>query len=100
MQTESTLLVSEYDVVVVEDVDLRGMGGALTLGKNLHDNGFGLFRQMLSYKLRRKGSCLAKTDRWYQSSKTCCQCGNVLEVLDLKTRTYQCPHCGMTMDRD
>ena len=53
MQTESTLLVSEYDVVVVEDIDLRGMGGALTLGKNLLDNGFGLFRQMLSYKLRR-----------------------------------------------
>ena len=100
LQKESTLLVSEYDAIVVEDIDLRGMGGALTLGKNLHDNGFGMFRQMLSYKLRRKGSCLVKIDRWYPSSKTCCRCGNVLETLDLKTRTYQCPHCGMTMDRD
>lgn len=100
LQKESTLLVSEYDAIVVEDIDLRGMGGALTLGKNLYDNGFGMFRQMLSYKLRRKGSCLVKIDRWYPSSKTCCRCGNVLETLDLKTRTYQCPHCGMVMDRD
>ena len=52
--------MSGYDVIVVEDLDLRGMGGALSLGKNLHDNGFGMFRQMLAYKLRRKGSCLVK----------------------------------------
>ena len=55
---------------------------------------------MLSYKLRRKDSCLVKTDRWYPSSKTCSRYGNVLETLDLKTRTYQCPQCGMAMARD
>ena len=37
LQKESTRLVSGYDVIVVEDLDLRGMGGALSLGKNLHD---------------------------------------------------------------
>ena len=55
LQKESTRLVSVYDVIVVEDLNLRGMGGALSLGKNLLDNGFGMFRQMLAYKLRRKG---------------------------------------------
>ena len=89
-----------YDVIVVEDLDLRGMGGALSLGKNLHDNGFGMFRNMLAYKLRRKGSCLVKVDRWFPSSKTCSCCGHVLESLELSDRTYVCPACGNTMDRD
>ena len=89
-----------YDVIVVEDLDLRGMGGALSLGKNLHDNGFGMFRNMLAYKLRRKGSCLVKVDRWFPSSKTCSCCGHVLDNLELSDRTYVCPACGNTMDRD
>ena len=92
--------MSEYDVIVVEDLDLRGMGGALSLGKNLHDNGFGMFRQMLAYKLRRKGSCLVKVDRWFPSSKTCSCCGHILDSLGLSDRTYTCPACGSTMDRD
>ena len=100
LQKESTRLVSEYDVIVVEDLDLRGMGGALSLGKNLHDNGFGMFREMLAYKLRGKGSCLVKVDRWFPSSKTCSCCGYVLDSLELSDRTYTCPVCGMTMDRD
>ena len=100
LQKESTRLVRAYDVIVVEDLDLRGMGGALSLGKNLHDNGFGMFRQMLAYKLRRKGSCLVKVDRWFPSSKTCSCCGHVLDSLGLSDRTYTCPACGNTMDRD
>lgn len=99
-QKESTLLVSGYDVIVVEDLDLRGMGGALSLGKNIHDNGFGMFRKMLAYKLQRKGSCLVKVDRCFPSSKTCSCCGHVLDSLELSDRTYTCPVCGMTMDRD
>ena len=100
LQKESTRLVSGYDVIVVEDLDLRGMGGALSLGKNLHDNGFGMFREMLAYKLQRKGSCLVKVDRWFPSSKTCSRCGHVLDSLELSDRTYTCPVCGMAMDRD
>ena len=58
LQKLSTKLVDEFDVIVVEDIDLRAMGASLKLGKNLHDNGFGMFREMLAYKLERKGSFL------------------------------------------
>ena len=75
-------------------------GWALSLGKNLHNNGFGMFRQMLAYKLRRKGSCLVKVDWWFPSSKTCSCCGHVIDSLGLSDRTYTCPACGSTMDRD
>ena len=48
LQQESTRLVRKYDVIAVEDIDLQAMGRALKLGKNLHDNGFGMFRTMLA----------------------------------------------------
>lgn len=99
LQQESTRLVRKYDVIAVEDIDLRAMGGALKLGKNLHDNGFGMFRAMLAYKLEQKGSCLVKVDRWFASTKTCSHCGHVQKV-SLDERTYVCEECGFTIDRD
>lgn len=99
LQKESTRLVGMYDVVVVEDIGLRAMGGALKLGKNLHDNGFGMFRTMLGYKLERKGSCLVKVDRWFPSTKTCSHCGHSQKIR-LDERTYVCEECGFTIDRD
>ena len=96
----STELVSRYDVIVVEDINLRAMGGCLSLGKNLHDNGFGLFREMLAYKLWKKGSCLVRIDRMYPSSKTCSVCGAVKQDLKLSDRIYICPECGCFIDRD
>ena len=100
LQKLSTELVSRYDVIVVEDINLRAMGGCLSLGKNLHDNGFGLFREMLTYKLWKKGSCLVRIDRMYPSSKTCSVCGAVKPDLKLSDRIYICPKCGCVIDRD
>lgn len=56
LQQEITRLVRKYDVIA----DLRAIGGALKLGKNLHDNGFGMFRTMLTYKLEQKAHALLK----------------------------------------
>lgn len=56
LQQESTRLVRKYDVIA----DLRAIGGALKLGKNLYDNGFGMFRTMLTYKLEQKAHALLK----------------------------------------
>lgn len=100
LQKLSTELVSRYDVIVLEDINLRAMGGCLSLGKNLHDNGFGLFREMLAYKLWKKGSCLVRIDRMYPSSKTCSVCGAVKQDLKLSDRIYICPECGCFIDRD
>ncbi len=93
-------LTKEYDVIVVEDIDLRAMGGALKLGKNLHDNGFGMFRDILSYKLEEKGSVLVKIDKWYPSTKTCHHCGNVNPDITMDMRSWVCPACGAVLSRD
>lgn len=101
LHKESSYLVSRYDVIVVEDINLRAMGECLKLGKNLHDNGFEMFRDMLQYKLEQKGSFLIKTDRSFPSSQICHACGyQNPDTKDLKLREWVCPECKIHHDRD
>ena len=97
---EASRLAKEYDVIVVEDIDLRAMGQCLSLGKNQHDNGFGMFRDRLAQKLEEKGSVLVKVDKWFASSKTCHCCGYKNKALKLKDREWTCPVCGAHHLRD
>ena len=100
IRKEAAYLASRYDVIVVEDIDLRTMGQALTLGKNLHDNGFGLFRDILARKLEAKGSVLVKVDRWFSSTKTCSGCGKKNPDVKLGVSSWICPVCGAAHARD
>lgn len=100
LHKESYRLAKTFDAVIVEDIDLRAMAQTLKLAKNLTDNGFGMFRSFLNYKLEDKGKQLIKVDKWYPSSKTCSSCGNINENLQLKDRIYICEYCGLSIDRD
>jgi putative transposase len=70
------------------------------LAKAIADCGFFTFRQQLEYKCKETGTELVVAGRFYPSSKTCSQCGAVKKDLSLKDRTYECLHCGMSLDRD
>lgn len=98
--TLSTAIAKQYDAVFVEDINLRGMAGSLKLGKSTNDNGFGMFRTMLEYKLTSHGKTFAKIDRWYPSSKTCSVCGLIKDDLTLADRSWTCSGCGTTHNRD
>ncbi len=65
----SRRLSEEYDVIVVEDLNMKGMSQALHFGKSTMDNGYGAFLNKLEYKLDRQGKKLVKIDRFYPSSK-------------------------------
>ena len=97
---KSRELADNWDAICVEDIDLRAMGQCLNLGKNLHDNGFGMFRTFLKYKLEEQGKQFVKIDRWFPSSKLCHACGCVNHELKLYDRVFVCPECGYTEDRD
>lgn len=99
LHKESRNIADNYDAVIVEDIDLRGMAQCLKLGKNLHDNGFGMFRTFLKYKLEEQGKQFVKVDKWFPSSKLCNCCGTIKEDLQLSDRWYQCD-CGYKNDRD
>ncbi|MCQ2501909.1 MAG: transposase [Lachnospiraceae bacterium] len=92
-------LTEKYDVIVIEDLDMKAMSQCLNFGKSVMDNGYGQFVSMLEYKLREKGGKLIRIDRYYPSSKKCSRCGEVKQELKLSERIYRC-RCGNEMDRD
>lgn len=91
---ESRRIANAYGAVCVEDLDLQAMAQSLNLGKLTNDNGFGMFREFLKYKLEEQGKHLIKVDKWYPSSKTCHYCGGYYKDLQLGEEEWVCPHCG------
>ena len=92
-------LADSYDVIGVEDIDMKAMSRSLHFGKSVMDNGYGILRTMLGYKLEEQGKVLVKVDRFFPSSKRCSCCGKIKKDLQLSDRIYRCS-CGNIMDRD
>ena len=98
----STEIANQYDVVCVESLDMKALSNdKFKNGKATMDNGFGMFQEMLKYKLEDKGKYFVKIDKWFPSSQLCHCCGyKNPEVKDLKIRHWKCPECGSEHDRD
>lgn len=92
-------LAELYDYICVEDINMQNMAQSLKLGKSTNDNGFGMFRTFLAYKLTERGKQLVKIDKWFPSSKTCRFCGYVNKDLKLSDRVWTC-ECGAVLNRD
>lgn len=96
----STRLVRENQVIVVEDLNVRGMVKNRSLARSISDAGWSELVRQLEYKSEWYGRGLIKVDRFFPSSKTCSECGSVLDRLDLGVRSWKCPSCGASHDRD
>ena len=97
----SAEIANQYDIVCVENLNMRNMSNrGFGNGKATLDNGYGMFLDMLEYKLANRGKHLVKVDKWYPSSQICHCCGKRHpEMKDLRIRTMRC-ECGYVMDRD
>lgn len=95
----STELANTYDYICIEDINLQEISQHLNLGKSTMDNGFGIFRNLLEYKMKDRGKKLIKIDKWYPSSKTCRFCKKVNKELQLNEREWTCK-CGAKIERD
>ena len=100
LHKESRRLADSYDYICLEDINMKNMSRGLSLGKATMDNGFGLFRTFLTYKMRDLGKQVITIDKWFPSSKTCSNCGHINHDLTLKDRHWRCPNCGVLHDRD
>ena len=92
----TTKIADAFPVVVVEDLNVKGMVKNRKMAKAVSDAGFGEIRSQLSYKV----NTLIVAGRWFASSKTCSGCGEVKAKLHLGERVYECEGCGLAMDRD
>ena len=98
----SHFLAEKYDVICLEDINLQDMAQSLRLGKSTNDNGFGMFRSFLKYKMEERGKCLIYIDKWDATSTVCSECGAYHKdiVNSLSIREWTCPDCGTHHDRD
>ncbi len=95
----STEIANQYDIVCVETLNMKSLANkGFGNGKATLDNGYGLFLNMLEYKLFERGKYFIKVDKWFPSSKMCSNCGCIKE-LTLQDRVYKC-ECGLIIDRD
>ena len=98
----SYYFAENFDVVCLEDLNLQNIAQSLRLGKSTNDNGFGMFRAALSYKLKDRGKYLIYIDKWDATSTVCSTCGSYHKdiVNSLSIREWTCPDCGTHHDRD
>lgn len=93
----TSAVCKNHDTVVVED--LNAMGLHVVPIKNIRS---GMQRSCMSEVLRQlsyKAVNLVQADRWYPSTQLCSNCGH-RQRMKLTQRVYECPECGMRLDRD
>jgi putative transposase len=96
----TTDLVRHFDVLAIEDLNVRGMVRNHCLAKRVSCASFGMFRSMLTYKAAWYGRELRVADRFFPSSKRCSNCGHIHESMSLDVREFDCVECGTHHDRD
>ncbi|MBW4503692.1 MAG: transposase [Scytonema hyalinum WJT4-NPBG1] len=96
----SRKIVDNNQVVVVENLNVKGMVRNHKLAKAISDTGWGTFVNFLSYKLERDGGTLIEINRWFPSSKLCSNCHYQINELPLDVRVWVCPSCATHHYRD
>ena len=86
--------------ITLEDLNIQGMLKNRHLSKAIKDSLLYYTKQKLLEKATKHNIEVREVDRFYPSSKTCHSCGFVKKDLALKERTYKCPSCGATINRD
>lgn len=69
------------------------------LARHIHDVGLGECRRQLEYKSSLRETTIHLRDRYFPSSKTCSNCGEIKASMSLSERVFACGR-GPKMDRD
>ena len=102
LQKLTTQLVKEYDVICIEDLDVKSMKETdnRIRNKRVGDVSWSEFRRMLIYKCNWYGKNLSIVDRYYPSSQICHKCGCKDDKKSEDIRFWKCLNCGVELDRD
>jgi len=95
----SNSIAKNYDGIFVEDLNIKGMMKNHCLAKSIGDVSWSEFNRQLEYKCKWGFKYYLKIGRFEPTSKTCSNCGYVQEM-PLSKRIFDCPACGISIDRD
>ena len=98
----STALVAEAQILVLEDLNVKGLargGHRRGFRRAMGDVALGELRRQIRYKAEWAGRQVIEIDRFFPSSKRCFACGTVNASLGSGKR-WACPACGVSHDRD
>ena len=96
----TTMYTKDYDIIVIENLNVSGMMKNKNLAKSVQEASFRTTRTMFEYKTKWNGKTLIVADRWFASSRLCCVCGTKNTELKLSDREWICPVCKTKHDRD
>lgn len=102
LQKLTMQIVKEYDIICIEDLDVKSMKEteSKTRNKRVGDVSWSEFRRMLTYKCKWYGKNLSVVDRYYPSSQICHKCGHRDGKKSEEIRFWKCSNCGIELDRD
>jgi putative transposase len=69
------------------------------LAKSISDVSWSEFNRQLKYKCKWSFKYYIRIGRFEPTSKTCSKCGYIQEM-PLSKRVFECPECGIFIDRD
>lgn len=94
-------LVIENDIIVTENLNIKGMIEEKKISKHLTNVSLGEICRVLEYKAKIYGKKYIQIDSYYPSSQICSKCGyKNKEVKKLSVRSWVCPKCESNHDRD
>lgn len=101
LQKLTTDIVREYDIICVEDLDVKKMKETdnTIRNKRVGDVSWSEFTRQLQYKCLWYGKSLVKIDKYFPSSQICHVCGKNDGKKSLDIREWKCD-CGAILDRD
>ena len=98
----TTEIVRNYDTISIEDLDVSSMKqtDSSIRNKRVNDVSWAEFRRQLTYKSQWYGKTLSVVGRYYPSSQICHMCGHNDGKKSETIRSWVCPHCKSSLDRD
>ena len=94
-------LIKENDIIVTENLDVKGMQKNHYVAKGLNENPISEIIRVLKYKANLNNKKLIQIDRYYPSSQICSSCNyQNKDVKDLSIRKWECPVCHTIHERD
>ncbi|NES68951.1 MAG: IS200/IS605 family element transposase accessory protein TnpB [Okeania sp. SIO2D1] len=91
-------LVKEYDLIAVENLNIKGLARNSKLSKSIYDVAWGAFIDKLNAVAVKRGVHVVKVNP-HNTSQNCSNCGHKVPKT-LSVRTHSCPKCKTVLDRD